>query len=128
MVLRQLIDLIPFWWMQFICIGGLTLITLGAAYLSPRFISMPDDREHNDRSNALIAILSGGFSVLLAFTIFNTWNVLLRAQDNVSQEANSLAIMMRNIDVFPEVSKNKITQAIRNYTVAVRVDEWKSMQ
>lgn len=127
-MLRQLIDITPFWWMQFICIALLTSITLGAAYISPRFFSLPYDKDHNDRSNALIAILSGGISILLAFIIFNTWNVLLKAQDNASQEANSLAIMMRNIAVFPETPKMQISQAIRNYTVAVRVDEWASMQ
>ena len=111
-MLRHVIDVIPFWWMQFICIGSLLLITLGGTYISPRFFSMPDDKEHNDRSNALIAILSGGFSVLLAFIIFNTWNVLMKAQDNASQEANSLAIMIRNIAVFPEVPKIKLSQAI----------------
>lgn len=127
-MLRHLIDVIPFWWLQFVCMSALTLIALGAAWASPYLFSIPNDKEHNERSNALIAILSGGFSVLLAFIIFNTWNVLLRAQDNVSQEANSLAIMLRNIAVFPEAPQNKISQAIRNYTVAVRVTEWKSMQ
>lgn len=126
-MLRHLIDIIPFWWMEFACMGSLTVVTLGAAYISPYFFSIPNDKKHTDRSNTLIAILSGGISVLLAFIIFNTWNYLLKAQENASQEANSLAIMMRNITVFPEEPKIKLTQAIRNYTVAVRVDEWKTM-
>lgn len=127
-MLLQLIDLIPFWWMQCLSMGLLALITLGGTCISPYLFSMPDDSEHTERANSLIAILSGGFSVLLAFIIFNNWNVLLKAQDSAAQEANSLAIMMRNIAVFPADPKMRISLAIRNYTVAVRVDEWETMQ
>lgn len=127
-MLRQFIDLIPFWWVEFICICSLILITLSAAFVSSRFISIDHDKDHMERSNTVIAILSGGFSVLLAFIIITARNYLLKAQDNAAQEANTLAIMMRNIAVFPEKPQIKIAQAIRNYTVSVRVNEWKSMQ
>lgn len=127
-MLRQLIDLIPFWWVVVLCISFLVFTTLGAAFISSRFFSIANDKDHFERSNSIIAILSGGFSVLLAFVIITAWNYLLRAQDNAAQEANSLAIMMRNIAVFPQENQIKLSEAIRNYTVAVRVDEWKSME
>lgn len=127
-MLRKLIDVIPFWWMEFICISVLTAITLSATFISHRFFSIPKDKEYIEQSDTVIAILSGGFSILLAFIIITTWNFLLKAQDNAAQEANSLAIMMSNIEVFPENPKIKVSEAIRNYTVAVRVDEWQSMQ
>ena len=127
-MLRQFIDIIPFWWVEFIFISFLVLSTLAAAFFSARFFPIADDKEHIERSKAVIAILSGGFSVLLAFVIITTWNYLLKAQENASQEANSLAIMMRNIAVLPMEPQKNIAQAIRDYTIAVRVDEWKSME
>ncbi|CEG57773.1 bestrophin-like domain [Legionella fallonii] len=127
-MLREFIDHIPFWWMEFTCISVLILTTCGAAFISSRFFSVPNEKEYIARSNSVIAILSGGFSVLLAFIIITTWNYLLKAQDNAAQEANSLAIMMSNIKVFPESPQMKLTQAIRNYTVTVRTNEWESMQ
>ncbi|KTC92164.1 DUF4239 domain-containing protein [Legionella cincinnatiensis] len=127
-MLRQFIDLIPFWWVVCLCISFLVLTTLGAAFVSSRFFSIANDKDHLERSNSIIAILSGGFSVLLAFIIITAWNYLLKAQDNAAQEANSLAVMMRNIAVFPQENQIKLSEAIRNYTVAVRTDEWKSME
>lgn len=126
-MLRQFIDLLPFWWVEFFFISFLILTTLCAVFISARFFSIEDDKEHTERSKAVIAILSGGFSVLLAFVILTAWNYLLKAQENASQEANSLAIMIRNVAVLPLQPQMNITQAIRNYTIAVRVDEWKSM-
>lgn len=127
-MLRQLIDHTPFWWVVVIFICFLVFTTLSAAFISSRFFSLANDKDHFERSNSIIAILSGGFSVLLAFVIITAWNYLLKAQDNAAQEANSLAVMMRNIAVFPQEAQIKLSKAIRDYTVAVRVDEWKSME
>ncbi|CDZ76581.1 hypothetical protein BN59_00855 [Legionella massiliensis] len=127
-MLRKVIDVIPFWWMEFSCISLLVILTLGAAYLSSRCFSIPNDKNQFDRSNTVLAILSGGFSVLLAFIIITTWNTLLRAQDSAAQEANAVAVMMRNVEILPEKPRVKITKALQDYAIAVRVKEWKSMK
>ncbi|PJE13411.1 MAG: hypothetical protein CK430_06545 [Legionella sp.] len=103
-------------------------MTYVAARISTLFFKGPIDKEHRQLANTLINILSGGLSILLVFIIINTWGYLMQARDNTSKEADYLAAIIRNIAVFPPEPQAKIYEATKNYTVAVRVDEWQTMQ
>lgn len=125
---RELVNLIPFWVLMFSFVTIFMLISYLSACLSVYFFSSPVDKEHRQIANTLIAILSGGFSILLAFIIINAWNYLMDARNNTSKEADCLAVFIRNIAIFPPAIKAKLMKDIQNYTVTVRVDEWKAMR
>ncbi|CDZ76094.1 hypothetical protein BN59_00358 [Legionella massiliensis] len=125
---REIINIVPFWWLIIFTMVFFMIISYVAAHISTYFFHKPIDKDHRDLANTLIGILSGGFSILLAFVIINTWNYLLEAKNATSKEADYLALIVRNSNVFPEDAKNKITQAAGDYAVAVRVNEWKKMR
>ncbi|MGQ3890185.1 DUF4239 domain-containing protein [Legionella sp. CNM-1927-20] len=125
---HELINAIPFWWLVILCILVLTVIAYLSVIISTQLITFPIDKDHRSLSNSLIRILSAGFSVLLAFIIINTWNYLLKTQDDIAKEADALATMIRNINVFPAPEKDKIMAGIGNYTVLVRTQEWALMK
>ncbi|STX28292.1 Uncharacterised protein [Legionella beliardensis] len=123
-MVRELINTLSFWQLALLYILILTVLTYLAAFISTRLITFPIDKDHRALSNSLISILSAGFSVLLAFIIINTWNYLLKTQDEVAKEADALAAMMRDIHVFPAPVKTKIMNGIYNYTIIARTQEW----
>lgn len=92
------------------------------------FVSVEEDNEHSQLSNSLMSILTGGFFVLLAFIIINTWNYLQDANNAASKEADYLALIVRNSTVFPEGAQKEIQSAVLEYTLAVRIKEWALMR
>jgi hypothetical protein len=120
-------DYVPFFWKELICIGSLTCIALIASFISSRFFPKSQDNKLDEGFNSVIGILSSGFSILLVFIIITNWGAFLRAQEKAIQEASFLGIMTNNIAVFPDEAYVKLKEAIHNYTVAVRIDEWQSM-
>lgn len=125
---RELINNIPFWGLVFLSI----MVCMSVCYLSGQvaryFVSTPVDKEQLRFANSLIGILSGGFSILLAFVIVNSWNYLQSTRESTIKEANYLAVMIRDLAVFPPKIQTSIRAEIANYVISVRTDEWKSMR
>ncbi|WP_051555200.1 DUF4239 domain-containing protein [Legionella fairfieldensis] len=126
--MRELIDMVPLRWLVCLSMIFFMIITYLSTRISTRFFSTPVDADHRQLANTLITILSGGFSILLAFVIINTWNYLMLASSATSKEADYLASIIRNIRVFPLDARTEIMAATRNYTVTVRVNEWDTMR
>ncbi|MBL7479676.1 DUF4239 domain-containing protein [Legionella bononiensis] len=125
---RELINHIPFGILIILVMALFVVISYVSAYFSDYFFFHENDNTHRQLSNSLMSILTGGFFVLLAFIIINTWNYLQDASNAVSKEADYLAIIMRDIGVFPPETQAKIKAAVGQYTVAVRIDEWAAMR
>ncbi len=103
-------------------------ITYIFSRISNPWFHISAETEHVKLTNTLMGILASGFFVLLAFIIINTWNYQQEARNAASKEAYYLAVMLRNITAFPEEEQKKLKQSIANYTVHVRVNEWKAMR
>ncbi|WP_419420553.1 hypothetical protein ACNVED_04420 [Legionella sp. D16C41] len=127
-MVRELINELHFWELVLLCISTLTILTYLSAVISTRLITFPVDKEHRSLSNSLIGILSAGFSVLLAFIIINSWNYLLKTQDDLAKEADALAAIVRDVNVFPEPVKEKLMTELRNYIHLARVHEWETLK
>lgn len=125
---REIINIIPFGILITLLMAMFIIISYLSAHFSDHFFFHEKDNNHRQLSNSLMSILTGGFFVLLAFIIINTWNYLQDASNAASKEADYLAIIIRDIAVFPPETKSRIKEAVRNYTVAVRVDEWAAMK
>jgi hypothetical protein len=125
---REIINNVSYWWLIILCMLFFLILSYLSARISVYFFSKPVDKDYWYLTNSLIGILSTGFSILLAFTIINTWNYQLVALNASSREAAFLALMVRNSAVFPPEAKEKIIKATLNYAVAVRIDEWKMMR
>lgn len=125
---RNIINIVPFWWFIFASLAFFGGLSYAAAVISKQYLGHKVDNDYRMISNTLINILSASFSILLAFVIINTWNYRLQARASVAQEADYLSIILRESTVFPSEIKDKFIQSIKNYTIAVRVDEWKKMR
>jgi len=125
---REIINAVPFWWLIILTMLALSLIGYLSARISAHLFSEPANYDQRRLANTLIGILSGGFSILLAFVIINTWNYLLSARLVTSQEDDNISLLLHDIAAFPQKEQDKLRAAIREYTVAVRVDEWKAMR
>ncbi|CDZ78928.1 hypothetical protein BN59_03243 [Legionella massiliensis] len=125
---REMINIIPFWCLIILTMLILTLVGYCSARISSYFFSRRVGDDQRKLANTLIGILSGGFSILLAFVIINSWNYQLSARLLTSQEADYLSILLHNITVFPKDEQETLRSAIRDYVVAVRTDEWQAMK
>jgi hypothetical protein len=123
---RYLIDTLPIWGLITLTIAILILVTLMSAKLFS-WCPKSNDTNYEKISTTLITIISGGFSILLAFVIINTWDYYLKSTDIVSREASYLATMLRDSKAFPREFQEKLHSAIAEYTVAVRFYEWDDM-
>lgn len=127
-MIRELINLIPFSILVILLMMTFMAITYISSRLSNPWFHITSDMAHIKLTNTLMGILASGFFVLLAFIIINTWNYQQDARNAASKEASCLSVILRNAKVFPEEDQAKIKKAVAEYTVRVRVDEWKSMR
>ncbi len=127
-MIRQLINILPFWSLILLSMLAFTILGYFVAWISTFFYSQPINKDHRHLSNILIGILSGGFSILLAFTIITTWNYQLQARLTTSREADNISVLIHDVAAFPQEIRDKLMEIIRQYTVAVRIDEWKAMK
>lgn len=124
---RHIITVVPFWWFIFGTTFLFMILSYTAARISSHYLETIATPEHRIIANNLIGILSGGFSILLAFVIINTWNYRLQTRASVAKEADLLSIMTRDSEIFSQPFSKKLKNAIGRYTVAVRKDEWEKM-
>lgn len=110
----------------------LMLLFAAITYVSARFsnswLRITEDTSEIKITNTLMGIMASGFFVLMAFIIINTWNYQQEARNAASKEATYLSVILRNAEVFSAEEQKIITTAVADYTVRVRVDEWRSMQ
>ncbi|KTD37548.1 hypothetical protein Lmor_0411 [Legionella moravica] len=125
---RELINIIPFNLLIILLMLVFMLITYLFSRISNTWFHISAGEEHVKLTNTLMGILASGFFVLLAFIIINTWNYQQDARNAASKEAYYLAVMLRNIAAFPAEQQKNLKQNIADYTVHVRVDEWKAMR
>lgn len=125
---RELINHVPFNILVILLIMTFMLITFISSRVSNSWFHIPSDAGHVKLTNNLMAILASGFFVLLAFVIINTWNYQQDAKNAVSKEAYYLAVILRNIAVFPPDIQEKVKSNVAEYTQRVRINEWKAMR
>lgn len=125
---REIINSIPFWWFLCLTISSFILLSYVSSRISSYYLKSAVSHNHRVIANNLVNILSGGFSILLAFVIITTWNYRLQTSAAVAKEADYLSLMIRDSEVFPVEIIQHFKQGIQNYTIAARADEWSRMR
>ena len=93
-------------------------------WLIRRFV--PATREGFDAevSSQMLGVVASLFGLLLAFVIVIEYQNFGSAQDNVGQEADSLAAITRDSDALAPAEGARVRAAIGTYVRAVVDDEW----
>lgn len=76
----------------------------------------------------MLGVVASLFGLLLAFVIVIEYQNFGNAQDNVGQEADSLAAITRDSNAFSSSQGARIRGAIATYVRAVVVDEWPDLR
>lgn len=117
-----------FWEIIGILIVAIASISFMATWVSSFFFEQPISADHRKMADTIISVLGGGFSLLLAFVIVNSWNFQLRIVQSVAEEADNAALILRHAAGLTPPGNQAITQAITDYIIYVRTDEWKAMR
>ena len=123
-MLRSVINHVPVG----VLVAGTIVVTVGLVLLGVWLIRrlVPVTREGFDAevSSQMLGVVASLFGLLLAFVIVIEYQNFGGAQDNVGQEADSLAAITRDSDVLPSAQGVRVRSAIGTYVRAVVNDEW----
>ncbi len=82
----------------------------------------------NDVAGVIVSILAGIYGIVVAFVIVVLWEDLRNAQEIASTEANAVAQMVQDSQVFPSPNRLAVSEAVREYVHAIVDDEWPAMR
>lgn len=125
---RELINLIPFNLLIIVLMGSFALITYLFSLFASYWFFDENEEKHIQLYTHFTGILTGGFFILLAFIIITTWSFQQEARNAISKETGCLAIILKDIRVFPKKNQEQITKAVGDYVVRVRGHEWERMR
>jgi len=127
-VLRSVINHVPVG----VLVTGTIVVTVGLVLLGVWLIRrlVPVTREGFDAevSSQMLGVVASLFGLLLAFVIVIEYQNFGSAQDNVGQEADSLAAITRDSAVLPSAQGARVRGAIGTYVRAVVTDEWPKLR
>jgi Protein of unknown function (DUF4239) len=107
---------------------GTIVVTLGVVLLGIWLIRrlVPATREGFDAevSSQMLGVVASLLGLLLAFVIVIEYQNFGSAQDNVGQEADSLAAITRDSHALAPADGARVRAAVGAYVRAVVVDEW----
>jgi len=125
-VTRSLLNSLPDWALFFIVVGGVLAIGLLGLYVVRRFL--PHWRVNAEVSVAVGAMVMTLFALVLAFAAVNLYDNYRTAFGNVEDEANSLAQISRDMQVFPKADQVKVDRAVVAYIHEVEDKEFPDMR
>ena len=108
-------------------VGTVCLVLLGV-WLIRRLVPVTRDGFDAEVSSQMLGVVASLFGLLLAFVIVIEYQNFGSAQDNVGQEADSLAAITRDSDVLPSAQGARVRSAIGTYVRAVVTDEWPKLR
>lgn len=123
----NLINDLPWAWASLIVIFVFVFISLFALFMARRFIPAKALKGSHDVAGFTFGIIGMIYAVLLGFTVVEVNNRFHDAEMHMIKEATIMSELFRDTLVFPKGDRDKLQQLIREYTIAVRDDEWEKM-
>ncbi len=114
-----------FWGVFFIVL--MPALAVAGALLVRRKIGVEILSRHNDVAGFIYAVLGVVYAVLLGFTAIIVWEQFQGAKEVGEREANKLADLYRNAQVFPPQVRDEIHARLRTYGHMVVEKEWPAM-
>jgi hypothetical protein len=125
---RALLNALPEWALYILVVGVITLLSMLAASIIRRLL--PGWRAQT--SSGVVATVSSMvvtlFAVTLAFTVVNLYLSLRNASDDVASEASSLALVVRDVRIFPQTEQSAVQRTIGSYIREVVDHEFSAMR
>jgi Protein of unknown function (DUF4239) len=105
---------------------GLPALSVGALLLVRR--RLPHWRRSPELVVAVAAMVMTLFALVLAFAAVNLYQGYSDAQTNVTEEANTLGQITRDVRAFPVATRNRIDDALISYIHVVHDTEFPAMR
>jgi hypothetical protein len=115
------------WFWTLLLIVVLPALAVGGSLLVRRAIGPDVLARHNDVAGFIYGVIGVVYAVLLGFTAIIVWEQYRKAQEGVELEANALADLYRNAQVFPEDVRRPLEARVRDYARLVVEEEWPAM-
>jgi Protein of unknown function (DUF4239) len=114
-------------WFGVILVGATVLLAVTGTVLSRRWVSVEILKLNNEVAGFIYGVIGVLYAVLLGFTAIIVWEQFDKAQAGVDQEANELADLYRDAQVFPDDTRRELETLLRAYARLVVEKEWPAM-
>ena len=115
------------WFWSLLLVVVFPAVAVGGALLVRRVVGSEVLARHNDVAGFIYAVIGVLYAVLLGFTAIIVWEQFRRAQEGAELEANALADLYRDAQVFPAAVRGQIETRLRDYVRLVVEQEWPAM-
>jgi Protein of unknown function (DUF4239) len=115
------------WFWGILLVGALAALAVGGALLLRRAVDPAILERHNEVAGFIYSVIGVVYAVLLGFTAIIVWEQFRHAQQGVEREANALADLYRDAQVFPPDVRRQLEIRLRAYARVVVEKEWPAM-
>ncbi len=129
MTLYWIYDLPP-WLFGIVCIGAFIGFGLLGTHLTRAFVRRvhQEDHSHNDIVGYYLSAVTVFYGITLGLVAIGTWTNYSAIQDKVDHEAQIVASLYRDVNVYPEPARSALTADLRNYVREVIDNSWPQMR
>jgi hypothetical protein len=120
-------SIVETWFWGILLVGALPALAVGGALLVRRAVGPEVLERHNEVAGFIYAVIGVVYAVLLGFTAIIVWEQFRHAQQGVEREANALADLYRDAQVFPPDVRKQMELLLRAYARVVVEKEWPAM-
>jgi hypothetical protein len=114
-----------FWTLLFVVV--MPALAVAGALLVLRAVGAEVLARHNDVAGFIYAVIGVVYAVLLGFSALIVWEQFRKVQEGAEQEANALADLYRDAQVFPAAVREQVETRVRDYARLVVEEEWPAM-
>ena len=115
------------WLWGILLIGTMVLLAVAGILLARRWFGVEVLKLNNEVAGFIYGVIGVLYAVLLGFTAIIVWERFDTAQADVDEEANALADLYRNAQVFPDDVRKELETHLRAYATLVADKEWAAM-
>ena len=115
------------WFWILLLLVVLPALAAGGALRVRRVVGEDVLARHNDVAGFIYAVIGVVYAVLLGFSALIVWEQFRKAQEGAELEANALADLYRDAQVFPAEVRGQVETRLRDYVRLVVEEEWPAM-
>ncbi len=115
------------WLSGLFLVGTLVALAVAGVLVARRRVGVDVLKLNNEVAGFIYAVIGVLYAVLLGFTAIIVWERFENAQEGVDQEANALADLYRDAQVFPDDVRRELETHLRAYAKLVAEKEWAAM-
>ena len=120
-------SLVAAWFWGILLVGATVLLSVAGSLLVRRWATVEVLECHKEVAGFIYAVIGVLYAVLLGFTAIIVWERYEKAHTSVEQEANEIADLFRDAQVFPNEPRNELESQLRTYVGLVLEKEWPAM-